>query len=395
MKNHLIIILLFSTTPSLFGMDTGQGLKRDLKVAACQAQALQTLNNLEQENIKKDEQIDEFKANITTITTLLPAGVDCMVVSYIVTPSYGAAVKKEWETKLSLPFAYTYKDRNKLENEAEAYKNSNMAQPVIVFCISTIQAIAKVNRHYRACVNNNLIPIITMLRKSHCLHDEEEIGTLLKAMAGAQKPEFATWFEGVKEKLAHESCLRQLAFRGDEYLEQVKEGLMRNLSEAFNADEKKIKRVEALTIPRYIKWLLEAGAAINAKGADYCQETALLIAIRHSEDIAIQLIEQGASIIDTDDSMTTPLMQAASMGILNKGRKQLFELILSKCKDDPEYLNKQDSSGDTALMKAASAGNITGVEMLLAAGADKTIESSGGYTAFDKARTEEIAALLI
>jgi len=67
--------------------------------------------------------------------------------------------------------------------------------------------------------------------------------------------------------------------------------------------------------------------------------------------------------------------------------------LLEKWRDDP-VVNEPDEIGTTALHTAASHGNKACVEMLLSAGADKSIKNSYGQTPYAKTKDSEIKSLL-
>ncbi len=63
--------------------------------------------------------------------------------------------------------------------------------------------------------------------------------------------------------------------------------------------------------------------------------------------------------------------------------KNMKEKLVAFLKENPAEINHQDENGYTLLHRETIAGNLTSVEVLLAAGADKNIKTKQGATALD------------
>jgi len=81
------------------------------------------------------------------------------------------------------------------------------------------------------------------------------------------------------------------------------------------------------------------------------------------------------------------------MGVSFKGAREIVALLL----EHGAAVNVQNYNGATALIYAATYGQLAVAEMLLAAGADKTIADVQGHTALSHAQQKgfgELVALL-
>jgi ankyrin repeat protein len=96
-------------------------------------------------------------------------------------------------------------------------------------------------------------------------------------------------------------------------------------------------------------------------------------ALKHYAVVEL-LCALGADVNHSSTTGSTPLITAAS----EKHDTGILQFLL-KC--DGIQLNHRNGKGDTALMKAAKAGNAAAVEMLLQSGADATIINKDGLSA--------------
>lgn len=174
-----------------------------------------------------------------------------------------------------------------------------------------------------------------------------------------------------------------------------------------NSGETALIRAAALGCKNIVSDLLDANANANIKTED--GSTALLEVIKSNDmasilnefrtdmsyktyilgkisnwwhnwtycDIANMLIEAQADINIQDNSGTTPLILAASLGQTEMAKK----LIKAKAE-----INLQDQNGKTALISAAQEGYSDIVKALLVADADEKLVDSDGKTALDLAQ---------
>lgn len=121
------------------------------------------------------------------------------------------------------------------------------------------------------------------------------------------------------------------------------------------------------------KCLIDAGASINACGKN--RTTPLHCAVRSDRDATFKLlIAEGADTSRTTLSGDNILMLAAFYG-----RAELVELILEQ--KIIEGVNLTNSSGETALHRAARHGYVTIIRKLIEYGANPGIRSKDGSTA--------------
>jgi hypothetical protein len=140
-----------------------------------------------------------------------------------------------------------------------------------------------------------------------------------------------------------------------------------------------------------VRLLVENGADTDVHCRIYRGETPLHISIRRGmKDVAVFLLENGASVEMVDDDHWTPLMQIASgTGGLAEYTGMLLERGAQKT------VNYQNIEGDTALHLAIIChGNPKTVKLLLEHGADPLIRNEKGQTALELQRALDDASLL-
>lgn len=162
----------------------------------------------------------------------------------------------------------------------------------------------------------------------------------------------------------------------------------------IDRNERLIQAVETGDIQQ-VRHVLTGGAVVNARTR--AGLTALSVAvIRGYEDIALLLIEKGASLDARDKSGdrdnqhpgNSPVHYAAIYG-----RTRVLEAMLSRGVSP----NLRDRNGRTLLMLAAENGHRDTVRMLLDRGADPNARSALGETALELAKRRgdtELARLL-
>ena len=137
------------------------------------------------------------------------------------------------------------------------------------------------------------------------------------------------------------------------------------------------------------KYLLEKGADINAKNDS--NSTALIEASSIGNLEIVQYIlaevekEKKFDIDDKDNNGFSALMYA-----LNKGRTDIAKCLIEKGAD----INTKDNNGWTALMYASKFGMVDVVKFLIKNNADANIKNKDGKIALDLAKNEEIKKLL-
>jgi len=120
--------------------------------------------------------------------------------------------------------------------------------------------------------------------------------------------------------------------------------------------------------PRLSASLISKGVIIDAK--DERGYTALNFACKQGcLEIAKLLLDNGANP-DNDADEYNPLTYAASAG-----NKDILDLILER----KANVNRRDSSGQTALMRAALAGHNQLIEILINSGAEIELKATGKY----------------
>ena len=100
------------------------------------------------------------------------------------------------------------------------------------------------------------------------------------------------------------------------------------------------------------------------------------------------LLKHGARHSDKRTDGVTPLMLAASIGggWMGPQRKSEHDKILSMLCETKADLNAMDKNGNTALMLSLINNNLEATKILVAAGADRSIQNSAGRDAFALAR---------
>jgi ankyrin repeat protein len=128
-----------------------------------------------------------------------------------------------------------------------------------------------------------------------------------------------------------------------------------------------------------VKRLVEGGAKINLPEESVSYQTALLAAIVGGKNEVVEyLLVNGADPNDHGRmASATALMYAASFGNL-----QAVRMLLS-C---GALINDRDTIGRTALMHACERGQTEAITLLLENGADPTIQDGYDYTAADWAK---------
>ncbi len=162
-------------------------------------------------------------------------------------------------------------------------------------------------------------------------------------------------------------------------------------SAQIERNELLLRAVESGDIEQ-VRRVLTGGAVVNARTRSGL--TALSIAvIRGYDDIALLLIEKGASLDARDKSGdrenrhpgNSPVHYAAVYG-----RTRVLQAMLDKGVSP----NLRDRNGRTLLMMAAENGHVDTVKMLLQRGADPKAQSALGDTVLDAAKRSGNAEIL-
>lgn len=162
-------------------------------------------------------------------------------------------------------------------------------------------------------------------------------------------------------------------------------------SAQIERNELLLRAVESGDIEQ-VRRVLTGGAVVNARTRSGL--TALSIAvIRGYDDIALLLIEKGASLDARDKSGdrenrhpgNSPVHYAAVYG-----RTRVLQAMLDKGVSP----NLRDRNGRTLLMMAAENGRVDTVKMLLQRGADPKAQSALGDTVLDAAKRSGNAEIL-
>ena len=145
-----------------------------------------------------------------------------------------------------------------------------------------------------------------------------------------------------------------------------------------------------------LELLLEADASINQKNTNTSQDemclnrknnlglSPLIVTCeRNLAEVVEVLIEYGADVNIQDDKGRHALAVASFCGC-----EDVVTFLISQMKESKHVaslLNEKDSSGCTPLWLAARTGNLKMVQLLIDAGADKTIADNEGFTPKDVA----------
>ena len=191
----------------------------------------------------------------------------------------------------------------------------------------------------------------------------------------------------------------------EQKLEKVYEFLRQNGAKEFfdenKAKELGLKLIEAIEDGKTEKAieLIEIGADVNAKkrvriGANWEEEYhsfhVLYFAISNEMDEVVKLlIENGTNLDEEDDYGNTALVKAVSAG-----RLDIAKLLI----ENGANLDAKNYKGDTALITAAYNGCVDIVEELIEAGADVNVKNNDGWTALMRAsrwNKKDVVKLLI
>lgn len=136
-------------------------------------------------------------------------------------------------------------------------------------------------------------------------------------------------------------------------------------------------------------YLIEHGANVNAKttsGATPLIEAAYLFANSPRTSVYVMelLIAKGARVSDVDRADHTPLDYLAGSGYsehsYDNWKKGMYLLL-----DNGAKINRQDKTGETALMRSARGCGVGAMELMLGSGANPNLKNKKGETAYDYA----------
>ncbi len=133
----------------------------------------------------------------------------------------------------------------------------------------------------------------------------------------------------------------------------------------------------------FTKFLLSAGADVNAKGGPWGRSPLHLAALHGQREIATLLLKGGADVHGRTATGSTPLHDAIK-------HPEIIGLLLEAGAD----VNAADAHGSTPLHDAAGQGMVNAAKLLIAAGADTTAKNRDLNTPQDLARGDEMIALL-
>ena len=185
---------------------------------------------------------------------------------------------------------------------------------------------------------------------------------------------------------------------------QELEQIVSALQERIQILESKTFDAAVLTQEAILRWaaenghgeivqaLLQKGADVNAKDAQ--GRTALMLAVERGHAAAVQvLLEHGADVNLKDAQNQTAVMRAKAYPLLLQALGQYGAKLTEEPRIQPEQspapsptpgvqnLNAADSEGYTALIQAASDGDLERVQTLLDQGANLNAQTLKGYTA--------------
>ena len=149
------------------------------------------------------------------------------------------------------------------------------------------------------------------------------------------------------------------------------------LSQNANIESKDFQGLTPLFISCYkghhqsIRLLLESGANIESMD-NQGRETPLLAAVQGGYLECCRLLLDKGAVIDDETTNNTALMKAAALG-----HTEIVALLLSRGADT----EKKNTSGDTAIIQASWLGHTTIVDMLLDQGAFIDAQNDKGFSA--------------
>jgi ankyrin repeat protein len=130
------------------------------------------------------------------------------------------------------------------------------------------------------------------------------------------------------------------------------------------------------------KFLLRAGADVNARGGSWERSPLHLAALHGHTEIAILLLKAGADVHSRNGTGKTPLHDAVE-------HPEMVTLLLEAGAD----VNSADHGRNTPLHLAAEKKMAKSAKLLIAAGADKTAKDRSSLTPKNRARSNEMIAL--
>ena len=139
---------------------------------------------------------------------------------------------------------------------------------------------------------------------------------------------------------------------------------------------------------RLLKEMLEKNPTLLNGRRAYNGENALMAAIGSGSIEAFRfLMQHGVNLINNDRDGNTALMYAATAQP-DSVAEMFTRIILSHTEVLP-YINYQNHSGETALIKAAEEGRLDVVTLLVNAGADVTLPDDHSETPVQYARSHQ------
>ena len=141
-----------------------------------------------------------------------------------------------------------------------------------------------------------------------------------------------------------------------------------------------------------VKYLVEKGADVNMKNGRFGNTA--LIGVSNLE-VVKYLISKGADVNAKNNDGSTALMIAS-----REGHLEVVKVLVESSKGGlfsffkKGNINDKDNDGWTALIWASSKGHLEVVKYLVSKGADINATDNKGFTALNKAKTNEVSEFL-